>query len=82
MSDANRVELTVEEAPERELGADRIDAGGADDVAWGGSGDDALLGRRGPDALHGGTGNDVALVYTYVPEIQQRQLRTVRIDER
>jgi hypothetical protein len=25
---------------------------------------------------------DVLAIYTYVPEIQQRQLRTVRIDER
>jgi Ca2+-binding RTX toxin-like protein len=41
------------------VGADRIDTGAADDVAWGGSGDDRLVGGEGPDALHGGSGNDV-----------------------
>jgi serine protease Do len=35
--------------------------------------------RRLTNAVHPG---DILAVYTYVPEIQQRQLRTVRIDER
>jgi serine protease Do len=35
--------------------------------------------RRVTNAVHPG---DVLAVYTYVPDIQQRQLRTVRIDER
>jgi hypothetical protein len=35
--------------------------------------------RRLTNAIRPG---DIIAVYTYVPEIQQRQLRTVRIDER